>query len=170
MRLTDDSPRYILDQKSGPFLQYYQCHYDLSFACINYMNTSHCFIDPGYTESALRVRVVKGFHNLHHYANEFWFQHLLQYAKSGIVVEDEDLDDPLEELREFWKDEPGKGAKTLKLDDTTSAESIISQLEALKSIERAQKMGIDILTFHKFLSQENNSHQDIKGKLGNFVL
>jgi hypothetical protein len=128
------------------------------------MNTSFCFIDPKYTENDLQIKVVKGFHGLHHYANEFWFQHLLQYAKSGVTVEDEDLDDPIEEIREFWKDDPGKGAKALKLDDTTSAETIMSQLEVMQSMELAHKMGIDILTFRKFLSQENNSHQDPDSK------
>ncbi len=100
-----------------------------------------------------------GYHGLHHYANEFWFQHLLQYAKTEITVEDDELDHPLEEIREFWKDEPGGGAKTFKLDDTTSAESIMAQLEILKMMEQARKMGIDILMFHKFLSQEKFSHQ-----------
>jgi hypothetical protein len=127
---------------------------------MSYLNTSLCFIDPEYTENALQLRVVKGFHGLHHYANEFWFQHLLQYAKTEITVEDDELDHPLEEIREFWKNEPGGGAKTLKLDDTTSAESIMSQLEVLKPMEQAHKMGIDILTFRKFLSQEKFSHQD----------
>ncbi|KAH9216233.1 hypothetical protein DL95DRAFT_522785 [Leptodontidium sp. 2 PMI_412] len=138
--------RFVLDQKSGPFLEYHQSHYDLSFACMNYMNTSLCFIDPRYTENALQIRVVKGFHGLHHYANEFWFQHILQYAKTGNTVQDEDLDGLLDQIREFWKADPGVGAETLKLDDTNSAEVILSQLESLESIEQAQKMGIDILT------------------------
>lgn len=128
------------------------------------MNTSHCFIDPSYTEKDLQIKVVKGFHGLHHYANEYWFQHLLQYAKTGDTVDDEDLDDPLEEIREFWKEEPGGSAKTLKLDDTTSAEAISQQLGVLVATPLAQKMGIDILTFRKFLSQENNSHQDPESK------
>ena len=132
---------------------------------MNYMNTSFCFIDPKYTKNDLQIKVVKGFHGLHHYAHEFWFQHLLQYAKSGVIVEDEDLEDPIEEIREFWKDDPGKGAKALKLDDTTSAETIRSQLEVMQPMEQAQKMGIDILTFRKFLSQENNSHQDPESEL-----
>lgn len=131
---------------------------------MNYMNTSLCFIDPRYTENALQIRVVKGFHGLHHYANEFWFQHILQYAKTGNTVQDEDLDDLLDQIREFWKADPGVGAETLKLDDTNSAEVILSQLESLESIEQAQKMGIDILTFLKFLSQENKSHQDAESR------
>lgn len=123
------------------------------------MNSSYCFIDSAVSNQALALRVLKGYHGLHHYANEFWFQHLLQYAKAGDPVEDEELDDPLGEIREFWKQEPGIGAGNLKLDDTTSADKIKAQLEALASTPVAQNMGLDVLTFQKFLSQESSSHQ-----------
>ena len=159
--------RYILDEKSGPLLYYPKCHYELSFACLNYMNTNLCFIDRSYTENALQIRVVKGFHGLHQYANEFWFRHLLQYAKTNTIVEDEDLDDPLDKIQKFWKEAPGVAGKTLRLDDNTSLDSIKSQLEAMESresMDQARKMGLDILTFRKFLSQENNSHQDPKSE------
>lgn len=109
----------------------------------------------------LQKRVVKGFHGLHHYANESWFQHLLQYAKADDPVQDEDLNEPLDELQEFWKPgrAPGGGPKHLKLDDTTSADNIATQLEILKTMPIAYKMGLDVLTFRKFLSQEKYSHQ-----------
>jgi hypothetical protein len=128
------------------------------------MNSSACFIDPAYTEDALRLRVLKGFHGLHHYANEFWFQHLLQYAKSGEQVDVEELDEPIQELEGFWADFPGSGAKKLKLDDTVSADGIESQLEVLEAMPLAQSMGLDMLTFRKFLSQEKYSHKDPESK------
>jgi len=132
---------------------------------MTYMNSGVYFIDPDYPDDDLKVRVVKGFHGLHHYANEFWFQHLLQYAKSGETVEDEELAGPLEEIAEsFWRRDPGKGATMLKLDDTTSADSIKREVEALDDMPLAQKMGLDILTFRKFLSQEKYSHQDPESK------
>jgi hypothetical protein len=124
------------------------------------MNSSFCFVDPSYTEDALKLRVLKGFHGLHHYANEFWFQHLLQYAKCDENVDDDELDDPLGDTEEFWKKSPGAAAKTLKLDDTTSADSIVAQLDVLASMDSAKRMGLDILTFRKFLSQEKYSHRD----------
>ncbi|TVY84848.1 Vegetative incompatibility protein HET-E-1 [Lachnellula suecica] len=150
---------YVLHETSGPFLDSSEAHYGLAISCMNYMNSSYCFIDPQNTSNALTIRVLRGYHGLHHYANKFWFQHLLQYAKSGDTVEDEELDEPLEEIREFWKQEPGSGAEKLKLDDTTSADKIRAQLKVLDSIPIAQGMGLDILTFQKFLSQENSSHQ-----------
>jgi hypothetical protein len=150
--------RYILHTASGPFLYYNRAHYDLAFSCLNYMNSSLCFIDPAVSNIALKIRILKGFHGLHHYANEFWFLHLLQYAKLEDPVEDEDLDEPLEEIQEFWKQDAG--AVRLKLDDTTSADTIEMQLDVLRSMPQAQRMGFDILTFRKFLSQEKYSHQE----------
>jgi uncharacterized protein CbrC (UPF0167 family) len=88
------------------------------------MNSCLCFLDDKISESVINSRVVKGFHGLHQYANEFWFQHLLQYAKYEYAVEDEDLEELLEEIEDFWKEEPGTGAKRLKLDDKTSANNI----------------------------------------------
>jgi hypothetical protein len=161
MRLGTNNCRYILHEASGPFLFYNRAHYDLAFSCISYMNTSICFIDPSYSEETLKIRVLKGFHGLHHYANEFWFQHLLQYAKREDPVEDEDLDEPLEEIQEFWKGDPG--SVHLKLDDTTSADNIEVQLDVLASLSNAKQMGLDILTFRKFLSQEKYSHQEPEG-------
>jgi len=127
------------------------------------MNSSYCFIDSAVSNQVLEFRVLKGYHGLHHYANESWFKHLLEYAKAGDAVEDEELDEPLEEIREFWKQVPGIGARNLKLDDTTSVD-INSRLEALASNPVAQCMGLDILTFQKFLSQEISSHQAPAGK------
>ncbi len=71
---------------------------------------------------------------------------------------DEDLDGPLEEVSEFWKGEPG--SFNLKLDDTISADSIETELDVLASIPIAQQMGLDIMTFRKFLTQEKYSHQE----------
>jgi hypothetical protein len=123
------------------------------------MNSCICFLDDKILESVINSRVVKGFHGLHQYANEFWFQHLLQYAKNEHAAKDEDLE-ALEEIEEFWKEEPGTGARRLKLDDTTSADNIEIQLLVLKDLPQAQRMGRDILTFRRFLSQEKYSHTD----------
>ena len=120
------------------------------------MISSLCFIDPTYSEDALRLRVLKGYHGLHLYSSEFWFTHLLQYANREDPVEDEDLDEPLQEIEEFWKTDPGSAS--LKLDDTTSVDNIESQLDVLKHISNSRGMGFDIMRFRKFLSQEKYSH------------
>jgi hypothetical protein len=138
--------RYILNESSGPFLQYSTAHYHLAFSCMNYMRSTALFINPNSTDNALKVRVIRGLHGLHHYSNEFWFHHLLQYAKAGDPVEDDQLDLLVEYMSIFWKREPGLGASELKIDDTTSAGGIANQLEVLADMPQTHRMGLDILT------------------------
>jgi len=126
---------------------------------MNYLRSVGYFIGPDNTENARKVRVIRGFHGLHHYANEFWFQHLVQYAKCEDPVEDDELDVLLQDVGAFWKQNPGLGARRLKLDDTTSADIIAKQLEVLVDMPQAQNMGTDMLTFRRFLSQEKHSHE-----------
>jgi hypothetical protein len=170
MRLLDiNNCRYVLHITSGPFLDYFDTHYGLASSCMNYMNSSTGFIDEKSSETDLRVRVVKGHHGLHHYANEYWFQHLLQYAKGGYVANDVQLEEPLGDIRMFWKNDPGTCIRSLKLDDPTSADGIAGQLEVLASVPLAHQMGLDILTFRKFLSQEKYSHEEPDSKQMRFV-
>lgn len=124
------------------------------------MRSTALFINPDSTDNARKVRVIRGFHGLHHYSNEFWFHHLLQYAKAKDPVEDDQLDLLVEYMSIFWKQEPGLGASELKIDDTTSAGGIANQLEVLADMPQTHRMGLDILTFRKFMSQEKLSHQD----------
>lgn len=126
---------------------------------MSYMRSTLRFIQPTASTTERQLRVLKGFHGLHNYANEFWFQHFLQYAKSrDYPVDDDELDEFVEDLSIFWKHDPGVGAKRLKLDDTTSADNIAHQLQAMENMPQARKMGLDLFTFRKFLSQEKYSH------------
>jgi hypothetical protein len=141
-------------------------HYGIAFACITYLNISSCFRDPNTSGEEVMIRVAKGFHGLHPYAHEFWFQHLLEYAKFH-----DDLDSPhyllesgLKQLQKFWKKDPGIAAKVVKLDDTTTAESIRKQVEALDHAPWLQSMGIDILMFRAYMAQEKFAHQDAESE------
>lgn len=117
------------------------------------------FIQSAVSTTERQLRVLKGFHGLHNYANEFWFQHFLQYAKSiDYPVDNDELDEFVGDLSVFWKHDPGVGAKKLKLDDTTSADNIAHQLQAMENMPQAHSMGLDLFTFRKFLSQEKYSH------------
>ena len=160
--------RYILHETSGDhgaFLHYPRAHYNIAFSCVNYLRSSFCFVSPALSQAQLQVRVLKGFHGLHHYANEFWFQHLLQYAKCDDPVEDDQIDELLGELEEFWKESPGTIVQKLKLDDTTSADNIELQLDVFDTMPQARRMGLDILTFRRFITQEKYSHQGPERKI-----
>jgi hypothetical protein len=158
--------RYILHQASGPFLSYAHAHYDIAFSCVTYLNTSSCFHGPNAPVDDLRVSVAKGFHGLHPYANEFWFQHLLQYAKCNVDIDSPHypLEAGLEELLAFWKKDPGSSASSTKLDDTTTADSIQNQVETLADAPWLERMGLDLLTFRAYLSQEKFAHLDADGE------
>ena len=114
----------------------------------------------------LRIRVAQGFHGLHPYANEFWFHHLLQYAKcfDDIDYPHYPLEAALEELLAFWKKDPGSAASSTKLDDTTSADSIQNQVKPLADAPWLERMGLDLLTFRAYLSQEKFAHLDADGE------
>lgn len=114
----------------------------------------------------LRVSVAKGFHGLHPYANEFWFQHVLQYAKCNVDIDDPHypLEAGFEELLAFWKKAPGSSASSTKLDDTTTADGIKNQVEALADAPWLERMGLDLLTFRAYLSQEKFAHLDADGE------
>lgn len=157
--------RYVLHSTSGPFLKHHQAHYNLSLSCMNYLITSECFINESTTPNERTLRVLKGFHGLHQYANEFWFQHLLQYAKFGIVIDEYRLEELLDEIRVFWKEEPGNGTRSLTLEDKNYPDRIEAELEVLNTLPQAQSMLLDLLRFRQFLLQEKYVHQKAESEL-----
>jgi len=163
---TNPSIRYILHEASGPFLSYVHSHYDISLSCITYLNTSAYLYNPETSEDDQRLCVAKGFHGLHPYANEYWLQHLIQYAKGNqdLDYSEHQLETGLEELLQFWKKPPGSYASSTKLDDTITADNIQSKIEVLGHTPWLERMGLDVETFRAYLSQEKFAHLDANGK------
>lgn len=93
--------------KSGPFLRKDQAHHDITFSCVSYLLTSLSLKTSGSTMEQRSLRILRGLHGLHHYAHEFWIEHILQYAK---LRKDPTLDLPfqlsqqLAALEAFWKE------------------------------------------------------------------
>lgn len=142
-------------------------HYDIALSCVTYLTTSACFYHPEHSADDLSIRVAKGFHGLHPYANEYWFQHLLQYAKfnENMDHQEHQLEAGLEELLlGFWKRDPGGFAGGKKLDDTTTADIIRNQVKPLGDSPWLERMGLDLLTFRAYLSQEKFAHLDANGE------
>lgn len=163
--LTRLYPRYIVNSNYSSSLNYAESHFEIAFSCISYLNTTHSFWDSENSRNALRLSVASGFHSLHPYANEFWLQHLAQYAKCRVELDQEGhLELILAKLATFWKSEPGEAAKRLKIDDTTTADSIRNQLSELDRKPMIKNMGLDIQIFRAYLSQEKFSHQQPNGK------
>jgi len=118
-------------------------------------------------DDAVRTRVAKGFHGLHNYANEYWFQHLLLCSRDLADLDNGNLmDTALRRLQaQFWKDQPGTTAQSLKLDDTTTANEIWEDLSPFGDFENCRQMGIDIQTFRAHLVQEKHAHEVAEGTL-----
>ncbi|KIW21374.1 hypothetical protein PV08_01954 [Exophiala spinifera] len=152
---------YILDKASGPLLWESQAHYDLAFACITYLNTSFCFYQYASSHHIVRTKVAKGFHGLHNYATEYWFQHLLLCSRELERLDERHLiTEALKTLQaQFWKAQPGTAAKNLKLDDTTTANEISEELSSFGDYESFRQVGVDIATFRAHLIQEKHAHE-----------
>lgn len=153
--------RYILDKVSGPLLRESRAHYDIAFSCVTYLNSAFCFYEHGPSDEVVRTRVAKGFHGLHNYANEYWFQHLLLCSRDFADLDERDLMDAALEtlLTQFWKGQPGIAAQSLKLDDTTTANEICKELSSFDDFEHLRQMGTDIQTFRAHLVQEKHAHE-----------
>ena len=70
----------MLSVASGPAIQALDAQHDITYACVAYMASSFQLINPLETAEHVNVLIGKGFHALHHYASNFWLEHLLDYA------------------------------------------------------------------------------------------
>lgn len=74
------------------------------------------------------------------------------------------MEDALDNLLEVWKQDAGIAHKSLKLDDTTTQDSIEREIGVLNVDGNALDMGRDILTLRAFLAQEKYAHQEADGR------
>ena len=92
---------YLLDIRSGhcrdipssPYLDIFQAHHDIAFACVANLIAALCFIPKysgGLSEPDLHKIIVRGELGLQKYAHRFWARHVLDYLKfipSGVSPE-----------------------------------------------------------------------------------
>lgn len=81
------SCRYLLRAARNSLIKPINAHHNISIACIAYLHTSFNFIDPQFSAEKNNINVVKGFHGLHLYANEYWLAHLITYANMHEITE-----------------------------------------------------------------------------------
>jgi hypothetical protein len=125
------------------------------------LNTTLCFFKLGPLNDLVQTQVVKGFHGLHNYANEYWFQHLILCSRDLADLDESNLIVAALQklLGQFWKARPGTAALKLKLDDTTTVGEIRDQLSSFDEYEEIQQMGTDVQTFRAHLVQERHAHE-----------
>jgi len=138
-----------------------QAHYNIAFSCVTYLTTTVYLLAPSPLGDYVKTQVVKGFHGLHNYANEYWFQHLLQCAQDlGELDASGNMISALCILRaRYWKSMPGDAALGLKLDDTTTEVKIMNELAAFGDIDLVRQMGTDMQTFRSHMIQERHAHE-----------
>lgn len=162
----------MLHPASGPFLQLEQAHYNICFSCIAYLSTASCLIDPSFPESQSRLRIVKGYHGLHLYANRFWFAHLLEYVKSqgrlGITVPAQ-LTGHLQSLSQFRKEfqSPEFHAELRAIGPLQSIETRTATLDNLPDTKSLVQ---DILAYRQILAREIHIQKSSEGERQNYDL
>lgn len=158
--------RYMLHPASGPFLQLEQAHYNVCFSCTAHLSTTSCLIDPSFLESQLRLRIVKGFHGLHLYANRFWFAHLLEYLKSHGRLDTTvpaALTRQLHCLSQFRKESqsPEFHAELRAIGPLQSIETCTATLDNLPDTKSLVQ---NILAYRQILAQETHTQKTSDGE------
>jgi hypothetical protein len=94
------SYRYILKEgclNRHPFISIKEANLSISFACVSYMNSSKSLrLLSDHKRASVMVH---GFHGLQIYANQFWFNHVLDYLR---MQDGEQVNPPNEFLEQLY--------------------------------------------------------------------
>lgn len=154
----------MLHPDSGPFLHEAQAHYNICFSCVAYLSTTSCLIDPSVPENQSRRRIVKGYHTLHLYANDFWMEHLLQYVKlqGGLDARvSAPLIEQLQSLCGFRK-EAQSAEFQAELQVLDPLKSIENRIAALDNLPDVKVLVQDALIYRQILAQEKHIQQNLE--------
>ena len=119
------------------------------------------------TEHEIRLRVIKGYHGLHHYAQEYWLEHLLQFArlhKTPISSPQKDLIGRIKVLLQFEKKNP-MPEFTAELSRVDVAPSISTDLSMFDSEPEIRKLLDKVLVFRDFRTREKQVQRTLEGKV-----
>jgi hypothetical protein len=141
--------RYLLEASDNPFVRPMDAHHDISFACMAYLRTSFDLIDPYVPEEQRMIRVGRGFHALHLYANEHWATHLLTYLNlnGGSEGASQQLIEQLISLRETHKQMEARlsGSPNAKIelhatDDDAEQDHYVEAIEMAQATLRLREL------------------------------
>jgi hypothetical protein len=158
--------RYILHQTSGPFLQERDSHLTISFACANYLSTSHCLISHQCSEEEQVLRVAKGFHCLHLYAHEYLVRHVLRYAElqsHSSSTFSEALSKQLQRLDLFHKRDVPVSFKAA-LSNHRCVHEVMQRLLTLQLPPKVHTLVRDMLVFQEMSAQDSHHQIEPEGE------
>ncbi|KAH8650674.1 hypothetical protein BGZ60DRAFT_462571, partial [Tricladium varicosporioides] len=162
--------RYILDHSSGPFLDFTQAHHNIAFSCISYLSESFILINPSVSEDEVKTRVVKGYHGLHHYANEFWAEHLLRYSELNGGLDTSTSNSLIQQAQKLAEVEEAsqksRHKSILRVSETFAAEiNSTLRLSYLNNVTTVKVLVGNVLAFRASLAR--NTPQALNGKFEN---
>ena len=156
---------YLLDHRSGPFIDIAKAHFSVAFSCIVNLSTTSIFlprVSHGMSESEVESLVVRGSFGLHSYGNQYWAQHVIAYLENTSIPTNDrkdldeandrkDLDEALQKLSQLQKRPDSKNSvgrlphqilkELQKLDQSSSSYSFVIDWLLFKS--RRDEMGTD---------------------------
>jgi hypothetical protein len=154
--------RYILNgqyNSEKPFIHVQQAYFNITYSCVSYLNTCLPLFTANGTETERAIVVIQGFHSLHLYANEFWYKHLLAYARCCLderVAFPMDLLDQLSSLLRFQKD------KNIHLECQESPTSV-SRLEVLDQVPAVRDLVSNLVAFKEALKKDDPNCRNAQG-------
>ncbi|KAI9855169.1 MAG: hypothetical protein M1813_000528 [Trichoglossum hirsutum] len=127
-------------------------HYSIALSCGAYLSGTFLLMKSSISEEEVTSRVMKEYHGLHNYANEFWLEHVLEYSRLMGTIESgvsSDLARVLGTLTEVHKK-----PYTLQLDhESAETGESISCLKALNTPPAVRRLIRDILLFRETLRE-----------------
>ncbi|KAL9102668.1 MAG: hypothetical protein Q9187_009098, partial [Circinaria calcarea] len=158
----NDRSRYVLHHNSGPFLREVDAHYNIAFSCISYLLTSFCLVDSSLPDDEIRLQIVKGYHGLHNYADEFWSEHLLQYIN---LVDNFDYTTSLSLIKQLEKLLPFQKLSRSQefcseLDGMKTLLTVSSRLSGLSSLPKVKIFLYEVLAFREILAHEKHRQKE----------
>ena len=137
----------------------------MAFSCATYLASSLCFIQPTVTEHEIRLRIIRGYHSLHHYAQEYWLEHLLQFVRLHEIPKSsqKDLIGRLKALLRFEKNNPTPEftAEMSRVDVVSSKNTDLSMFDSEPEI---RKLLDKVLVFRDFRTREKQVQRTLEGK------
>lgn len=115
----------------------------------------------------LKIRAIKRYHGLHHYANSFWFEHLIKAARSPSALTTE-IVALTKQLICFWKDDPNinpeDGVDDGVLAEEAAKDGLADRLAVLQAFPEIKWMVHEMLSFRATLDNQLDPSKTPEGK------
>jgi len=155
--------RYVLHKISGPFFDEITANRTIIRGSAAYLPMANNLIDPSIPERRSLLRVLKGFHDLHNFVQDFWSDHVTNYMvlhstrKKELTKSDLDLLNQFQTLR--------RGVDTGEVQDVTVQLSPrqLEQISALQRLPDLQDLVRKSLCFRASLRSESYAAMSVAG-------